>query len=101
MTAGVGAEVLDLLVKFTMSKETAERVKDRFVDMSAKSASVSYLDCVLFDAALDVLGIEQKYYDIPDDEWQETLKTRARAERLYSAVKTIDVTDTWRELSGK
>lgn len=98
MTAGVGAEVLDLLIRFTMSKEAAEAVKARFVDMSARGESVSYLDCVLFDAALDVLGLEQQYYGIPDDEWRETLRQRKAVERQYRGIKTIDVTDTWREV---
>ena len=98
MTAGVAAEVLDLLVRFTMSKEAAEAVKARFTDMAARGEDVSYLDCVLFDAALDALGMEQKYYGMSDDEWQETLKQRKAAAARYSGVKTIDVTGTWREV---
>lgn len=98
MTAGVGAEVLNLLIRFTMSKEAAEAVKTRFADMSARGESVSYLDCVLFDAALDVLGLEQEYYGMSDDEWREILQQRKAAERRYRGIKTIDVTDTWREV---
>ena len=98
MTAGTGVETLGILVRYTMSREAAEQLKERFADMSARNESVSYLDCVLHDAALDVLGLEQAYYGIPDDEWQETLRQRREAERRYSSVKTIDVTDTWREV---
>jgi len=98
LTAGVGAEVLNLLIRFTMSKEAAETVKTRFVDMSARGESVSYLDCVLFDAALDVLGLEQEYYAMSDDEWREILRQRKAVERQYRGIKTIDVTDTWREV---
>ena len=98
MTAGVAAETMNLLVRFTMSKETARAVKAQFTDMAARGEDVSYLDCVLFDAALDALGMEQKYYGIPDDEWQETLKQRKAAAARYSGVKTIDVTGTWREV---
>lgn len=98
MTAGVGAEVLNLLIRFTMSKEAAETVKTRFVDMSARGESVSYLDCVLFDAALDVLGLEQEYCGMSDDEWREILRQRKAVAARYGGVKTIDVTDTWREV---
>ena len=102
MTAGVEADVLDLLIRFTMSAEAAEEVKTRFADMSARGEPVSYLDCVLFDAALDVLGIEQEYYGIPDDEWQETLRQRRAQDRWYGGnVKTIDVTSTGREVAAK
>jgi hypothetical protein len=83
-----------------MSKETAEDVKARFVDTSAAGESLSYMDCVLMDAALDVLGLEQAYYGIPDDEWAETLRRRRDAESRYEKVKTIDVTDTWREVAS-
>lgn len=98
MTAGTGVETLGILVRYTMSKATAEQLKRRFADMSARDESVSYMDCVLHDAALDVLGLEQAYYGIPDDEWQEILRQRHEADRRYSSVKTIDVTDTWREV---
>lgn len=98
MTAGSNIETMDTLVKYTMSREAAEQVKRRFVDMSARGEGISYMDCVLFDAALDVLGEEQEYYGIGDDEWQETLKTRREAEKRYKTVRTIDVTDTWREV---
>lgn len=98
MTVGVAAETMNLLIRFTMSRETAESVKTRFVDMSARGESVSYLDCVLFDAALDVLGLEQEYYGMPDDEWREILRQRRAVERQYRGIKTIDVTDTWREV---
>lgn len=98
MTAGTGVETLRTLVRYTMSKEAAEDVKARFVEMSAAGESLSYMDCVLMDAALDVLGLEQAYYGIPDDEWAETLRGRKEAEARYDRVKTIDVTDTWREV---
>lgn len=98
MTAGTGVETLGILIRYTMSRAAAEQLKERFADMSARGESISYMDCVLHDAALDVLGLEQVYYGIPDDEWQEILRQRHAAERRYSSVKTIDVTDTWREV---
>lgn len=100
MTAGTGVETLGVLVKYTMSKAAAEEVKARFADMSAAGEGLSYMDCVLMDAALDVLGLEQAYYGIPDDEWAETLKRRKEVESRYEKVKTIDVTDTWREVAS-
>ena len=98
MTAGSNIETLDTLVKYTMSKEAAEQVKKRFVDIAASGAGVSYMDCIMFDAALDVLGEEQAYYGIGDDEWNEMLKARRENERRYKTVRTIDVTDTWKEV---
>jgi hypothetical protein len=98
MTAGSNIETMDTLVKYTMSREAAGQVKKRFVDMSARGEAISYMDCVLFDAALDVLGEEQEYYGIGDDEWQETLKARRENEKRYKTVRTIDVTDTWKEV---
>ena len=98
MTAGTGVETLGVLVRYTMSEKAAEEVKARFVELSMAGASLSYMDCVLMDAALDVLGLEQAYYGIPDDEWAETLRRRKEAEARYDKVKTIDVTDTWREV---
>lgn len=98
MAAGSGIETMDTLVKYTMSKEAAENIKRRFVELSMHDASVSYMDCILFDAALEVLGEEQAYYGLADDEWKETLRLRAEAERRYRTVKTVDVTDTWREV---
>lgn len=98
MTAGTGVETLGILVRYTMSRAAAEQLKSRFADMSARGESVSYMDCVLHDAALNVLGLEQAYYGMSEDEWQESLRQRRAAERRYSSVKTIDVTDTWREV---
>lgn len=98
MTAGSNIETMDTLVKYTMSREAAEQVKKRFVDMAASGEAISYMDCVMFDAALDVLGEEQAYYGIGDDEWDEMLKARREAEKRYKTVRTIDVTDTWREV---
>jgi len=94
LTAGIGSEVLGLLLRFTMSKETAEAVKTRFSDMSARGEPVSYLDCVLFDTALDTLGIEQEYYGMSGEEWQETVKQREKTARKYETVKTIAIPDT-------
>lgn len=101
MTAGIGVETLDTLVRFTMSKEVAEAVVARFADLSARGESISYLDCVLHDAALDILGLEQKYYGIPDEEWRDISDQRKALGNAYAAVKTIDVTDTWREVQAK
>lgn len=98
MSAGSGIGTLSVLVKYTMSKEVAELVKNRFEEMGFNDESVSYLDCVLFDAALEVLGIEQEYYGIGDEDWQATLADRAAAEKRYNEVKVIDVTDTWKEV---
>lgn len=98
MAAGANVETMDTLIKYTMSAETAAKVKARFIDMGVRGESVSYLDCVLFDAALDVLGEEQQYYGLSDEEWQETLRSRAETEKRYKTVRTIDVTDTWQEV---
>lgn len=98
MAAGSNIETMDTLVKYTMSREAAEQVKSRFVEMGIRGEPVSYMDCVLFDAALEVLGEEQAYYGMSDDEWQETLRKRAEGEKRFKTVKTIDVTDTWREV---
>lgn len=93
---GVGLETLDVLVKFRMSRETAEKVKRRFAELSRDGIGVSYLDCVLFDAALSELGEEQSYYGMDDAEWAEVLKKRALAEARYASVKTVDITDACR-----
>ena len=98
MAAGSTVRVMDTLIKYTMSREAAEKVKQRFTDMSAANESVSYLDCVLFDAALEVLGEEQAYYGMTDAEWQEAKERAAAEERQFAHVRTIDVTDTWHEV---
>jgi len=88
----------DTLIRYTMNAEAAEKVKTAFVDMSASGESLSYMDCVLFDAALDVLGIEQEYYGYGDDEWAEIQKGRKDAESRFGTVRTVDVSDTWKEI---
>ena len=93
---GVGLETLDVLVKFRMSREVAEKVKRRFTELSRDGSGVSYMDCVLFDAALSELGEEQSYYGIDDAEWADVMEKRASAEARYASVKTIDITDAWR-----
>lgn len=98
MAEGSKVNTLGILVKYTMSKETAELVKDRFSEMGINGEPVSWLDCVIFDSALEVLGIEQEYYGIDDEDWEKTLKERAENEKRYTQVKTIDITDTWREI---
>lgn len=98
MTQGYPIETKGELVRFTMSKEAAESVKQLFTDMSKNGAPVSYLDCVLFDAALDVLGIEKEYYGVSDEEWEQTVREREEQEKRYGTIRTIDVTDTWREV---
>lgn len=93
---GIGLKTLDVLVKFTMPRETAEKVKRRFEELSRDGGEVSYLDCVLFDAALATLGEEQAYYGIDDTEWRETTKARAKAEAGYAEVRVIDIApDSW------
>ena len=92
---GVGLETLDLLVKFKMSRERAEQIKCRFGELSRDGSSVSYLDCVLFDAALATLGEEQAYYGFDDSEWREIVEKRERYEARYAEVKVIDITDSW------
>ena len=86
------------LVKFTMSKEAAEEVKDLFTSMSKAGDPVSYMDCVLFDAALDVLGLEKEYYNMSDEEWEQAVQERKETEKRYARIRVIDVTDTWREV---
>ena len=98
MAAGTSIETMDTLVKYTMSKTAAGLVKQRFMEMVKHGESVSYMDCVLFDSALEVLGEEQEYYGYADDEWAEMTKSRKEAEKRFHAVKTVDVTDTWREV---
>lgn len=99
MSIGSTVKTLDVLIKYTMSRAVAEKVKSRFIDMGLNGDSPSYLDCVLFDAALEVLGEEQAYYGIPDEDWQRQQEEAKEMERRYT-VKTIDVTDTWHELLG-
>lgn len=98
MEFGTGIDTLDTLVLYTMSKEAAELVKQRFIELGANGESVSYMDCVLFDSALEVLGEEQEYYGYADDEWADIIKQRNDALTRFKTVKTIDVTDTWREV---
>ena len=96
MACGSTIETLDTLVRFTMSKDTARTIKRRFVEMSAAGDGVSYLDCVLFDAALEARGAGQAYDGMSDDEWQETLRTREDRARRHRHVLVIDVTNEWR-----
>lgn len=100
MTDGnrMGVHTLDVLIKYTMSRDVAETVKQRFIDMGIAGKSQSYMDCVLFDAALDVLGEEQAYYGIGDEEWKEIQEQRQKADKAFGQVKVIDVTDTWKEV---
>ena len=103
MTDGnrMSVHTLDVLVKYTMSREVAETVKERFIDMGIAGKSQSYMDCVLFDAALDVLGEEQDYYGIGDEEWREIQEQRKKADKAFGQIKVIDVTDTWKEVLGE
>lgn len=100
MTDGnrIGVHTLNILVKYTMSRALARTVKQRFIDMCIAGKSQSYMDCVLFDAALDVLGEEQAYYGIEDEEWKEISEQRQKADKAFGQVKVIDVTDTWKEV---
>ena len=98
MAAGSTVRTMDTLIKYTMSKEAAGQIKQRFEAMSAAGESVAYLDCVLFDAALEVLGEEQAYYAMTDAEWQEAKERAAAEERQFAHVRTLDVTDTWHEV---
>lgn len=98
MASGTKIETMDTLIKYTMSKEAAELVKQRFIELGANGESVSYMDCVLFDTALEVLGEEQAYYGYADDEWREMMRVRLDGEKRFKVVRTIDVTDTWREV---
>lgn len=100
MARGAPVRTRGELIKYTMSKHVACEVRDAFIDLSNKGESVSYLDCILFDAALEVLGEEQGYYGYSDEEWEEIQDTRRRAEKRYGRVRTVDVTDTWREVMG-
>ena len=88
----------NILIKYTMSKAAAEDIKTRFIDMEINGESPSYMDCILFDTALDVLGIEQVYYGIGDEEWQRIQTERKEADKRFAKIKTIDVTDTWKEV---
>ena len=94
----MGVHTLDVLIKYTMARDVAETVKQRFIDMGIAGKSQSYMDCVLFDAALDVLGEEQAYYGIGDEEWKEIQEQRQKADKAFGQVKVIDVTDTWKEV---
>lgn len=100
MTDGnrMGVHTLDVLVKYTMSRKTAEQVMKRFIDMGIAGQSQSYMDCVLFDAALDVLGEEQAYYGLSDEEWKNIQEQRKKADATFGQIKVIDVTDTWKEV---
>ncbi len=98
MAAGVAVDTVGALVRFTMSEDAARKIRDRFEEMGMRGDSPSYLDCVLFDAALERLGVERQYYGYDDDEWAERMAERRTAERRCRAVKTIDVTDVWREV---
>lgn len=91
MAGGAPVNTLDTLIKYTMSKELAERVKTRFIDMGINGEAVSYLDCVYFDTALAVLGEEQAYYGYGDEDWAKILAERAETEKRYRVV-TVDVT---------
>lgn len=98
MAAGVPLRTLGVVVRFTMSKDVAEKVKARFVDMAKRGESPNYLDCVMFDAALEKLGVEREYYGLDPDEWDLRLAERETSESVFGSVKTVDVTDAWREL---
>jgi hypothetical protein len=98
MAAGVPLRTLGVVVRFTMSKDAAEKVKTRFVDMARRGESPNYLDCVMFDAALEKLGVEREYYGLDPDEWDLMLAERETSESVFGSVKTVDVTDAWREL---
>ena len=100
MTDGnrMGVHTLDVLVKYTMSRTVAETVKRRFIDMGIAGASQSYMDCVLFDAALAVLGEEQAYYGLSDEEWKDIQTQRKKADAAFGKIKVIDITDTWKEV---
>lgn len=86
-----------ILVEYTMSRDAAEEVKNRFEELNRDEEEVSYLDCALFDAALEVLGEYQEYNGLTDEEWEDELADRERIKSQYK-VKVIDVTDTWREV---
>ena len=98
MAAGVPLRTLGVVVRFTMSKDVAEKVKSRFVDMARRGESPNYLDCVMFDAALEKLGLEREYYGVDPDEWDLKLAERETVESMFGGVKTVDVTGAWREL---
>ena len=98
MAEGSEIETMDTLIKYTMSEDAARQIKERFIDMGIRGEGVSYMDCVLFDSALEVLGEEQEYYGLSDEEWQENLKRRKASEARFKKIRTIDVTDTWREV---
>lgn len=97
MAAGVVVDTVGAVVRFTMSEEAATKIKDRFSRMAAQGDSPSYIDCVLFDAAVERLGLEREYYGYDDAELAERMAERRAAEH-GRRVKTIDVTDTWHEL---
>lgn len=91
MASGAPVNTLDILIKYKMSRKLAERVKERFIDMGLKGESVSYLDCVYFDTALEVLGEEQAYYGYGDDDWAKLQAERVETDKRYRVV-TVDVT---------
>lgn len=100
MADGAEVHTLDTLVRFTMSDEVAQTIEQRFQDRASNGESLSYMDCVLFDAALERLGHEQAYYGRSDEEMAEIIKARGEIERQFYSVRTVDVTDTWRELTA-
>lgn len=88
----------DTLIRYTMSKSVAEKIKNRFIEMSTDGESPSYLDCVVFDEALSILGEFQQYYGYTDAEMEEVRKAQRVADETFGAVKVIDITDTWKEV---
>ena len=92
---------LDTLILYKMSKETARTIMDRYREMSRKDEPVSYLDCILFDTALETLGEYPAYYGLSEEEWQAELDSRKASEKSFGHVLTIDVTKTWKELLGE
>ena len=100
MADGEPVNTLNVLIKTTMSRELAERVKERFIDAGTQGRSLSYLDCVYFDAALEVLGEEREYYGYGDEDWETIVKERAETEKRYRVV-VDDVTNKLTEAMEK
>lgn len=92
---------LDTLILYKMSAETARTIRDRYKEMSRNDEPVSYLDCILFDTALETLGEYRAYYGLSDEDWEAELASRKAAEKTFEHVLTIDVTKTWKELLGE
>lgn len=92
MAQGAPVNTCDIMIKFKMTKAIAKKIKKRLAEMGLAGESVSYLDCVLFDVALETLGEEQTYYELTDEEWEQQQAERKEAEKRYR-VRTIDVTD--------